>query len=720
MQNKDAHRFNLGMNKDDHPTELQPGEYTDALNMRVASSTDQQGVGIFESLQGEIELLINVSSEYYGGAIGGKFIYEGYEEVTIGSQVWMKKNWHGNYPGSKVYDDDETNRDVYGGLYTWDMTQAVDFCPAGWRVPTEADIDELLAYLGGAMIAGGKLKEYNTPHWNAPNVGASDEYGFTALPGGKFSTIFDLLGNLGMYWISAEGVDTEILLTTTINGIFNFTLKGTDDVMIDWGDGSSPQLFTLTGTAQMISHYYPAEGVVKIVNATAVTLLMAANEDVTNAVIPATCTAIEEIYLNNNHLTSFTAHPEWVNLKTLSLNNNNLNSFTTHPEWVNLSHLWLTNNNLNTIVLYEWNFSSLTEACSLYLDYNDFATITIPATWRTDQGIFSIRYNDLVAINLTNLYHFGTINIEHNNIVNVTNPVGDVYWTYFYGNNNAIATFNLSPANLPNLRHLILNDNVIDTFTLNNTATNIWTINLEDNLIVSFTAQAEWGELQPGHRRFQLTNNNLDASSVEAILMLFDAIVGASEWTDGDYLNIAGGTSSAPVGDGLLAKAALIAQAATIITNMAEIASIIGLFDYLWIGQVVGDYLISETDGRRITIIGKDFAGIYIPDSSVATFQLAADPDFILDDAPDHFWFDAGGNQNIITLADLIGADYTRTFIKYANFSPYNVYAIGLLNSGVVLTPAQIDELHEYFWLWLFWSGVLNDYGFLKDNRLLP
>jgi hypothetical protein len=45
MQNKDLHRLNIGLNSDDNPADLQPGEYTDALNMRVASSEEQQGVG---------------------------------------------------------------------------------------------------------------------------------------------------------------------------------------------------------------------------------------------------------------------------------------------------------------------------------------------------------------------------------------------------------------------------------------------------------------------------------------------------------------------------------------------------------------------------------------------------------------------------------------------------------------------------------------------------
>lgn len=203
-QNKDIKRFNLGMNKDDSPADLQPGEYTDALNMRIASSDEQQGIGVMETLQGEVEVRINVSITYYGGAIGGQFIYESYGEVEICNQIWMGKNWDADYPGSKVYDDNEANRAIYGGLYTWDMLQNANFCPAGWRVPTEEDIDELLTCLGGALIAGGKLKASGVDNWLTPNTGGDNSSGFKALPGGIFDIVFDFLGRKASFWINKE------------------------------------------------------------------------------------------------------------------------------------------------------------------------------------------------------------------------------------------------------------------------------------------------------------------------------------------------------------------------------------------------------------------------------------------------------------------------------------------------------------------------------------
>jgi len=58
--------------------------------------------------------------------------------------------------------------------------------------------------VGGAGVAGGKLKEAGTVHWNIPNRGATNSSGFTGLPGG-FSRSYDRIsGNMGLngYWWS--------------------------------------------------------------------------------------------------------------------------------------------------------------------------------------------------------------------------------------------------------------------------------------------------------------------------------------------------------------------------------------------------------------------------------------------------------------------------------------------------------------------------------------
>ena len=66
--------------------------------------------------------------------------------------------------------------------------------PTGWNIPSKAEWMELVTYLGGLNIAGGKMKETGTSHWKAPNTGATNECGFTALPGGVRDFAMGFLG----------------------------------------------------------------------------------------------------------------------------------------------------------------------------------------------------------------------------------------------------------------------------------------------------------------------------------------------------------------------------------------------------------------------------------------------------------------------------------------------------------------------------------------------
>jgi uncharacterized protein (TIGR02145 family) len=95
---------------------------------------------------------------------------------------------------------------TYGRLYTWyAATDSSGICPEGWHVPSKAEWTTLATYLGGESVAGGKLKETGTIHWLKPNIGATNETGFTALPVGfrSFAGLFFYRSN-SAWWSSTS------------------------------------------------------------------------------------------------------------------------------------------------------------------------------------------------------------------------------------------------------------------------------------------------------------------------------------------------------------------------------------------------------------------------------------------------------------------------------------------------------------------------------------
>jgi uncharacterized protein (TIGR02145 family) len=95
---------------------------------------------------------------------------------------------------------------TYGALYNGYTMDDDNLCPTGWHVPTDADWTILTDFMGGLDVAGGKLKEVGTAHWESPNTGATNEFGFTALPSGNRSNYggFYDFGRYGYWWSSSE------------------------------------------------------------------------------------------------------------------------------------------------------------------------------------------------------------------------------------------------------------------------------------------------------------------------------------------------------------------------------------------------------------------------------------------------------------------------------------------------------------------------------------
>jgi len=133
-----------------------------------------------------------------------------YKWVRIGNHVWMAENL--SYKASSgcwAYGNDQNNVKTYGYLYDWETAKKV--CPDGWHLPSDDEWSTLTNNLG-IDVAGGKLKESGTSHWENPNTGANNETGFTALPGGRRDNpdeSFTGIGSVGVWWSSTECAGDE-------------------------------------------------------------------------------------------------------------------------------------------------------------------------------------------------------------------------------------------------------------------------------------------------------------------------------------------------------------------------------------------------------------------------------------------------------------------------------------------------------------------------------
>ena len=184
--------------------------------------------------------------------------YDGnvYSTVKIGEQVWMAENlrvvhyrngafimpiqannqWLDNITQGAYcyYDNQPDNAADYGVLYNaLAVTSSNNLAPAGWRVPSPADLEQLRVYLQGFYEDEGCLKETEFDHWLSPNTGATNSALFNALPGGyRFvDGTFTGKGYLGHWWLNdgSSGFllqyDDALVGTSTGSGQFGFSVR---------------------------------------------------------------------------------------------------------------------------------------------------------------------------------------------------------------------------------------------------------------------------------------------------------------------------------------------------------------------------------------------------------------------------------------------------------------------------------------------------------------
>jgi len=134
------------------------------------------------------------------------------------------KYWYNLTSGAFCnYNDNPENGEIYGRLYNWyAVNDDRNIAPSGWHVPTDSEWTTLVDFLGGPSLAVGKLREAGALHWQNSQVEATNERGFTSLPGGyrtKFywnecnypnepnhesELLYAGIGNICFWWSSTE------------------------------------------------------------------------------------------------------------------------------------------------------------------------------------------------------------------------------------------------------------------------------------------------------------------------------------------------------------------------------------------------------------------------------------------------------------------------------------------------------------------------------------
>ena len=170
--------------------------------------------------------------------------------VMIGDQEWTTKNlnvskyrngdiipevrnqkvWNKLTTGAWCYyNNDPKNGAMYGKLYNWyAVNDPRGLAPKGFHIPSDAEWQILIDYLGGEKIAGGKMKKIGIKNWSAPNLSETNETNFSGLPGGYRDHgylvsdgagigQFDGIGDHACWWSSTEEGGFYSVLSRSLN-----------------------------------------------------------------------------------------------------------------------------------------------------------------------------------------------------------------------------------------------------------------------------------------------------------------------------------------------------------------------------------------------------------------------------------------------------------------------------------------------------------------------
>lgn len=189
-----------------------PETYGDQFRIKIIADDSNFEKGTVTDIDGNIYITVKIGAQWWmaenlkvthyrsGQAIPN--VTDTLEWVNLSSSAYCN------------YDNDVNNVTTYGRLYNWyALDDNRNIAPAGWHVPTDAEWQILVDYLGGDAVAGGKMKATGTVQsgdglWYGPNEGATNESGFSALPGGYRSSndgnCYELVGG-AYFWSATEG-----------------------------------------------------------------------------------------------------------------------------------------------------------------------------------------------------------------------------------------------------------------------------------------------------------------------------------------------------------------------------------------------------------------------------------------------------------------------------------------------------------------------------------
>ncbi len=237
-----------------------------------SKTSDGKGTGAFSSSlaglqKGSVYFVSAYATNSVGTAYGEPFTFstqiddiEGnyYNTIPIGTQIWMAENlkttlynddtqipnvtsnttWAALTTPAYAWaqNDEATYKPLYGAIYNWYAVSTGKLCPAGWKVPSDADFSAMEINLGMTVAQAGALEWRgtdqgkqlkNTVGWSTGQNGTNTS-GFAALPSGyraHTTGIFEGLGLINYFWTSTEQ-DAAVALYRRLDGDNDAVYRG--------------------------------------------------------------------------------------------------------------------------------------------------------------------------------------------------------------------------------------------------------------------------------------------------------------------------------------------------------------------------------------------------------------------------------------------------------------------------------------------------------------